>query len=188
MADDAMRAPRPGNLVIQQEADGLRLGYRWFSARYVFMALFCVVWDGFLVFWYGIALNQSGPSQIMIWFPLLHVVAGVCITYSTLAGFVNRTEVRVSNRAVTVRHGPLPWFGQRDIAASDIAQVYRQQIVTTGSRGSTSVRYRLSVIRHDERKVDLLSCDSPDTALYVEQEVERYLCIGDRRVSGEMPK
>jgi hypothetical protein len=189
MAGEALRAPRPGNVTIDQEADALRLAYRWFSPKYVFMAFFCVAWDGFLLFWYGIALSQkTGMGNIMIWFPIAHVAAGIGITYSTLAGFLNRTVVRVSSTAVTVRHGPLPWFGQKSVAASDIGQVYRQQVVTTGSRGGSSVTYRLSVATHDQRKIDLLSCDSADTALFVEQEVERYLGIGDRRVAGEMPK
>jgi hypothetical protein len=189
MADDGLRAPRPGNVTIDQEADALRLAYRWFSAKYVFMAFFCVAWDGFLVFWYGIALSQKvGLGNFMIWFPIAHVAVGIGITYSTLAGFVNRTVVRVSSSAVTVRHGPLPWLGQKSVAASDIGQVYRQQLISTSSRGGSSVSYQLSVATHDQRKIDLLKCDSSDTALYIEQEVERYLGIGDRPVAGEMPK
>jgi hypothetical protein len=188
MSEDAeIRAPMPENVTLEHEADGLRVSYRWFSAKYLFMILFCAVWDGFLVFWYRMALAHPSPGSVMLWFPVVHVVAGLGITYSTLAGLVNRTTVRASNNELTIRHGPLPWFGERTIPASEIAQIYREQIMST-SRNGTSTTYRLSAVLHDDRKRKLLTCDSADVALYLEQEVERYLGIADRRVAGEMPK
>ncbi len=187
MSDQAARAPRPENVTVTQEVDGLRLEYRWFSAKYIFLILFCIAWDGFLIFWYSVALTNPSPGNIMIWFPIAHVGVGIGLTYSTLAGIVNSTTVRVSNNQLAIRHGPLPWFGGRAIAASEIGQIYREEITSSGRNGSTT-RYRLSAVLRDESKRTLLTCDSADTALFVEQEAERYLGIADRRVAGEMRK
>ena len=188
MTDDvAIKAPMPENVSVQQEADGLRLSYRWFSWKYLFFALFCLVWDGFLVFWYRIALAHPSPDNIALWFPVVHVAIGIGLTYWTLAGFLNRTVVRVSTSEVTIRHGPLPWFAQKPVPASEIGQLYREEI-TRSTRNGTSTQYRLSAVLRDGRKRKLLTCDSPDVALFVEQEAERYLGIADRHVAGEMPK
>lgn len=185
--DAAIRAPRPENVSVTQEVDGLRIRYRWLSAKYVFLILFCMAWDGFLIFWYRIALTNPSPGNIMLWFPIAHVGVGIGLTYSTLAGLVNHTSVRVSNNELTIRHGPLPWFGGRTIPASEVGQIYREELTST-TRNGTTTRYRLSAVLRDERKRTLLTCDSADTALFVEQEAERYLGIADRRVAGEMRK
>ena len=188
MSDEpAIRAPMPEGVTLEQGADGLCIRYRWFSPRYLFMILFCVVWDGFLVFWYRTALAHPSPGNIALWFPIAHVGAGIGLTYWTLAGFLNHTTVQVSSGQLSVRHGPLPWPGGRTLPAGDIAQVYREEIARS-TRSGTSTSYRLSAVTHDERKRKLLTCSSADVALYVEQEVERCLGIADRRVAGEMPK
>jgi len=188
MSDEpAIRAPMPENVTLEQEADGLRLTYRWFSPKYLVFVLFCIAWDAFLVFWYRTALAHPSPGDIALWFPIAHVGVGLGLSYWTLAGFVNRTTVRVSSSQLTIRHGPLPWLGGRSLPASEVAQVYREEI-TRSSRRGTSTTYRLSAVTRDDRKRRLLTCDSADVALYVEQEVERCLGIADRRVAGEMPK
>ena len=188
MSDDgAMAAPRPDNVTLTQEADGIRIAYRWFSWRYVFLLAFCVFWDGFLVFWYHLVLAQPSRDNVMLWFPLIHVAVGLGLTYATLAGFVNRTSVRASTGELSVRHGPLPWLAPRPVPASDVAQLFREEILRTG-RGGTTARYRLSAVLRNGRKRKLFTCESADVILYVEQEAERYLGIADRRVTGEMPR
>ena len=40
---------------------GLTLGWRWFTPLSIFLAIFCVGWDGFLVLWYSVALGEDAP-------------------------------------------------------------------------------------------------------------------------------
>ena len=77
MSKPVLDAPLPQGLLVQHEADGLCLSYRWFSPKHLFMAAFCVFWDGFLVFWQNTALENPGPSNVLLWFPLLHVGVGI---------------------------------------------------------------------------------------------------------------
>jgi hypothetical protein len=164
---------RGGALVIER---------RWYSPIYLFMAFFCVFWDGFLAFWYSIALGSNGPIVwLPVLFPILHVAAGVGLTYSTIAGFFNRTVLRVSDAGLEVRHGPLPWYGNRRIAADDLTQLFCEEVV--GSKGSKN--YYLSALRGDGSKLRLLTVPSPDQALFIEQRVEERLGIADAEVGGE---
>ena len=185
----ALAAPQPERVRVSREGGALALSYRWFSPLLVFSLCFVVVWDGFLVFWYRTALSQSATAtNPMIWFPLLHVAVGLGLTYSTLAGFCNRTLVTVGGGQIVVRHGPLPWIGNKDVAAADIRQLYREE-TRSYSRGGSRSKFHLSAVTSDNRLVRIIgNVPAADIALYLEQEIEKELGIEDRKVAGEMPK
>lgn len=184
-----LEAPRPDRVTETRDERGLVLTYRWFSFVHLFMVAFCVFWMGFLVFWYSIALSRhAGAADPMIWFPLLHVAVGIGLTYSTIAGFVNRTEIVVGGGEVAVRHGPLPWPGGKTLPTPEITQLYREERSST-TRSGRSVRHELNVMTGDGRKVRLVArVPDPAMALYLEQAIERELGLADRHVPGEMPK
>ena len=185
----ALDAPRPDRVNETRDERGLVLSYRWFSPAHLFMLVFCVFWIGFLVVWYGLALSRhAGPADPMVWFPLLHVAVGIGITYSTIAGFVNRTTITVGGGELTVRHGPLPWPGGRVVPAHEIVQLYREER-TTNTRSGRSFRHELNATTGDGRKVRLVArVPGADLALYLEHAIERELGLVDQHVPGEMPK
>jgi hypothetical protein len=176
---DYREAPaRPGRLVISRS---------WFNNQLFFMLFFCIAWDAFLVFWYSTATR--GPSSfsiIAIVFPIAHVAVGVGLTYRTLAGFLNKTWITVTPEALTIRHKPLPWRGNRTIPASELEQLYCEESVSNDKDGSSSRTYKLSAWLKDGRKLELLaSLPSPDQALFLEQRIEDRLGIVDAPVGGE---
>jgi hypothetical protein len=156
---------------------------RWFTPAAIALAFFCLFWDGFLVFWYSVALSSSKhPPTMAILFPFLHVAAGVAITYAALCAFVNRSRIAVDGGRLRVTHGPLPWFGQRDLPVGDIRQLYCEQ--RRGQKGSTT--YRLKAIMGSGDRVTLLrDLRDPQPALYLEALLERHLGIVDEPVAGE---
>jgi len=99
--------PRPKEVSLQKQGDRLELSWRWFSWKYLPLVFFCVAWDSFLCFWYSMAFSTSAP-WIMIVFPIAHVAVGVGLTYYTLAGFLNRSQVILDRTSFSVTHGPLP--------------------------------------------------------------------------------
>jgi len=193
-----LAAPMPDKIRREVLPSGLRLTYRWFGPQFLFLVFFCVFWNGFLVFWYSTATAGvdwsaglgaiKGDRLMMLLFPVIHVGVGVGLTYFTLCGFLNSTVVDVSPRQISVKHGPLPWFGNRIVEAMQVAQIYREEIVRRGKNGPHT-SYQLSVATKDNRKLKLLSgLETPDLALYLEQEIERHLGIRDQAVAGEMRK
>jgi hypothetical protein len=183
---ESLPAPRPDQIEVSRDENGLKLVYRWISPTYLFMAVFCIFWDGFLVFWYGSALSQSSPPPIMLWFPLLHVGVGIGLTYSALAGLLNRTTVTVGQGLITIRHHPLPWFGVTRLQSTDVRQLYCEERI--GGRNQTA-SHHLSALSSDNRKIALLkNLSSPELARYLEHEIETALGIEDRHVPGEMTK
>ena len=176
--------PRPREVSLVKREDRLQLSWRWFSWKYLPLAFFCIAWDGFLCFWYSMALSMNAP-WIMIVFPIAHLAVGVGLTYFTLAGFLNRSLVAIDRDSFSVSHGPLPWFGNLNVPVSQVEQLYCKE--KTGKRNS-GPEFQLSVILKDGRKKDLLSnLDSPEIGFYMEHQIENWLNIPDQPVKGEIP-
>lgn len=156
----------------------------WFSASLFFLLFFCVFWDGFLVVWY-IGLSQAkgnSGSIVAAIFPIFHVGAGVFITYTMLAGFLNKTRIAIESGNLVIRHGPLPWPGNRTIPTDDLAQLFCDEQV--GSKGPRS--YSLNAMTKSSDKLVLLKgLPDADQALYLEQLLEQRLGLVDVPVAGE---
>lgn len=178
--------PLPRGLTMDETGPNLRFMRKWFSPGLFFLLVFCVIWDGFLVFWYSMVFRE-GPSLVMVLFPILHLVAGVFLTYLVVCGFVNRTVIELGSQLV-IRHEPLPWPGNHKIDSGDVDQLFCRERITH-SKNSTTVRYELHAITKAGQKLKLLSgLEESDHAIYLEEQIEQRLGIRDRHVRGEMPK
>ncbi|MET0398886.1 MAG: hypothetical protein ABW277_18990 [Longimicrobiaceae bacterium] len=180
---ERMKPPRS----LAQETAGGRVTFRhrWFSPKFLFLVFFCVFWDGFLVFWYTLAIAGDAPLVFKL-FPLIHVTVGAVLTYYTIAGFVNTTTVMLDRGHLSVRHGPLPWPGKLDVDTSRFRQLYCEEKVSRGKNG-VSYTYDLKAVMSDgERRKIVSGLDSPDVPLYLEQQMEEWLKIRDEPVHGEL--
>ncbi|MGE0706671.1 MAG: hypothetical protein AB7N76_05335 [Planctomycetota bacterium] len=187
------RVALPQGMTLEEDGGGLRIAYRWFTWSTLFLTFFCVFWDGFLCFWYGMASTMfakdgvNGPGLIFFLFPLIHVAVGAGLTYFVLCSYLNRTTIAVRGDELSIRHGPLPWFGNQDLRASDLAQLYCTQEISRGSKGGTSISYSLHALDQRQRKTKLLSgLQDADQVRFIEQELERHLGIEDQPVRGEL--
>jgi hypothetical protein len=180
-------APIPEHISMEQTADGLLFSYRWFSPAFIFIALFAVVWDGFLVFWYSVVTSEGAP-MVMLLFPIIHVLVGIGITYFALAGFYNRTLVLVGEGKLSIQHVPLPWPGNRVLLAADLVQLYsKERVIRT--RNGAQMKYQLNAITRENKTITLMSnLTAPDQVRYLEHKLEEYLGITDVPVQGEMPR
>lgn len=182
-----MNSPIPEHITMEQTTGGLLFAYRWFSPAFIFIALFALFWDGFLVFWYTMATAQDAPL-IMLLFPILHVLIGIGLTYFALAGFYNRTLLLVGEGKLSIQHVPLPWPGNKVLQSSDLIQLYSEERVIR-TRNGTQLKYKLNAITRENKKMTLLSnLTAPDQVRFLERKLEEYLGITDVPVEGEMPR
>lgn len=179
--------PVPPGVSLEREKQTARIVQRWFSLKYVPMAFFCIAWDAFLIFWYGMAFSTNAP-WIMIVFPIAHLAVGVGLTYSTLAGFINRTVLEVTKEDISIWFEPLPWMGEKTLKTADFKQFYSKENVSRGENGSTYT-YQLFAVMKDGRSIKLLeNLRSADMALFFEQQLETWLRIPDQQVPGEFSR
>jgi hypothetical protein len=174
----------PRGLSLERFGTRMRIVRKWFSLKVIPLAIFAMVWDGFLFFWYANALE--GGSLITILFPLGHVSVGLGITYYVIAGFLNRTYIDVDRGRIQVRHRPIPYFGNKKLRSRDIKQLYaKEKIGSDNNAGS----FEVFVLTKDKKSISLIKgLESDEQALFIEQEIEKYLRLEDVPVKGELNK
>ena len=157
-----------------------------FSEQIIGLAFFCVLWDGFLAVWYVAAIASGEIAMIL--FPILHLAVGAAITYVVVASFLNRTRIEVAPDGLTIRHGPVPWRGNRTIAPFDLEQLYTKERIHRGKRGTWNTYELWARVRGDPDAKLLSGLEDRDQALFIEGAVEERLRIADRAVEGEVPR
>lgn len=179
---------RPKRMQIENLGGEMKITRRWFSPVLFFLIPVCLFWNGFIVvFGFGsfLAADQGGGGAFSLCL-LPHLAAGLFLAYFALASVINVTEVKINPAEFSVRHGPLPWLGNKRLAASDITQVYCKERVSRGRR-STSVTYEVDAVTPANTTEKLLTgLNEPEEALFLEQEIERFLGVKDRPVPGEL--
>jgi hypothetical protein len=176
---------QPPCVLIESDRKCARLIQRWFSLKYIPMAIFALAWDSFLFFWYSNAMSMEAPIFFFL-FPVMHVAVGIGITYSAITGLINRTVLEVTRDEVALWFEPLPWLGEKTLRTRELKQFYcKEKVVRT--KNGTSTQYELNVVTVKNQKIKLLgNIENPDVALFFEQQLERWLKIDDRPVEGEL--
>ena len=179
------RVPRPATLIVQDEGDVRVICRRWYRPMYLFLLFFCIAWDSFLIFWYFIGV-VAGPNDDSAWlffvFPILHVAVGVSLTYFVIAGLANKSYLGVTSEGVYVRHRPVPWFGNRNLAADDLREIYVELGVSQDSGGARQQLYTLVGVIGDGERIKLLGgLDSPE-AHYCAQQLSEWLRLKPSRL------
>jgi hypothetical protein len=158
----------------------LRIWWRWYTPQALFMVLFCLFWNGFLLFWY----TGGTPTGFKI-FALGHVAVGVFLTYTTAAKLFNRTTIVVDADALRIEHAPLPWRGAGVYPARELAQLYCRRDEHRGKNGVT-IDYSVHALCKDGSARKLISgLPEPEEALFLEHKIERALELRDTPVAGE---
>lgn len=179
--------PLPKGYAVDDSSGRFRLTRRWFSPKAFFFLFFSLFWNGILsVFLVAIATGQV-PLPVLA-FLSLHLAVGVGMAYFTLCSFVNHTVVEVDGERLLVRHRPLPWPGAPTVPIADLQQLFSREKVSHGKNG-TSVTYELHASLRSGGVLRLLSgLDTPEQALFVEQQLENRLGIRDEPVAGELAR
>ncbi|MCI0360068.1 MAG: hypothetical protein L0211_16445 [Planctomycetaceae bacterium] len=185
--------PTPKCFQIESWGSELTLTRRWYTHGLWPLLAFCIFWDGFLVVWYSMGVRilingeDAGPVWLMFVFPVFHVAIGVGLTYAVLCGFLNRTVVRVSGGELSVRHGPLPWPGSRQLFTTDIRQLYCTESKRHWNQNNGRRTFDVIIQSKANDKITLLTgLEELDHGLFIEQQVEQHLKIPDEHVPGEV--
>ncbi|MFK7990209.1 MAG: hypothetical protein AB8I08_29585 [Sandaracinaceae bacterium] len=157
----------------------LVLRRRWFRWQALFLTGFAIFWNGFLVVWYAGMFATEGFHPIGVCFPLVHVAAGIGISYYTAALWLNSSVLSVRDGQLQVRHGPLPWRGNCDLPVSSVRQLVHVRRVHQRKNG-TSVTWEVHAYTHDHDEITLLrGLSKVQEARYVEWVIEEHLGIED---------
>lgn len=175
----------PKRMTFAKTLHGIEITRSWYTHVVWGLVIFCLFWDGFLVFWYATAFATDAPTPALL-FPLIHVTVGLFLSYYVVASFVNTTRVAVERGMVRISHGPVPWPGGRELAGMNLRQLFCKEHISRSKNGVT-VTYQLWALHEDgSTKTKLLANMELEQALFFEQELEKALGIQDRPQPGEV--
>ena len=177
--------PIPEKMEIINNGFDMIIRRKWFSPKFIFLTVFVIFWDGFLVFWYSMATGMDAPLIFKL-FPLIHVAVGIGLTYYVIAGYLNNTDIIVSNSDLVIKSYPLPWIGDKTISTKNIMQLYTKEVISRGKNG-TSVSYEVHGLDLNDRQIKLVKgLETKEQGLFIEHKIEEYLSIDDAPVAGEV--
>ena len=144
---------------------------------------------------YGFSLTSGLPYLLLL--------PGVGLAYWAVCGFVNRTVI-CAGGTLSIRHGPLPWPGNRRLPADQVRQLYVRRRTSYRYRhrhhhhhrgrttcvdvGGPVVRtwFELRAVLADGSSLTLLpAIEDEEEALYLERAIESALGLENRPVRTE---
>jgi hypothetical protein len=174
----------PEKMELFHRSSHIEIVCKWFGWQIVFMTAFTLIWCGLIYNWYSKTIENSDSMQT--YFYLISVAIGIGLTYYVIAGWLNRTHIIISHNKIAVYHRPIPWLGNKELDASNLKQLYTKRKISQSGNG-TSVTYEVHAIMRNDRNIKLVrGLESSEQALYIEQEIEKYLGIEDLPVKGEL--
>jgi len=181
MKKETIEIGLPDKMEFTDHGHFIGISRKWFDRKIISKTFFAIFWNGFVFYGY---LKGEG---MMKFFLLPFLAAGIYITYEVIAGYLNKTYVRVDNSSIVIKHAPLPHFGNKTLNSSDIKQLYSKEKISDKRKGDSSVSYEVHAITNDNKNIKLLSgLESSEIALFIEQEIEKFLKIEDKSVRGEI--
>jgi len=191
----------PGNIEFYDRGSYIEIVRKWFGWETLFLTAFAIFWDGFLVNWYhSIQIEAKLMEVLLFWdgfllnwyrnieidteltamlFPVIHFAIGAGLSYYALASWFNKSHIFVNGNNIEIRHRPMPWFGRKEIAFSDIKQLYVKER-TPRYRSGTGGTYEVQAIMQNGRTTKLVSgLETSEQAFYIEQQVQKYLNSSD---------
>jgi hypothetical protein len=168
-----------GGLKVEASEKELSITRRWFSAdRHLLTGFIGLAMVGFVLF------RMLDDEYFFIACLIPHTWVGLGMFYYALTGIVNSTVIRVNSHELSLKHGPLPFGFNRQISVATLKQLYTKQ-KTHKNKNRTTYSYEIHIITQgDKDKTILRGIDKAPQAVYLEQEIERFLGIPDQDIIG----
>jgi hypothetical protein len=187
-AHDRGQVSKPERISVRHIGSETIMTYRWQWLIAVILIPFSVFWNG--ITWTIVALmyldGELNVSLALFMTPF--VLVGVGSAYVAIAFLLNSTTLRATPSMLTIRHAPVPWFGNRRLDPVHIDQLSSHERIHQDKNGPSKT-YELIAHMLDGKKVKLIKgLDKPAQALYLEQELEAALAIEDRPMPNEIPR
>jgi hypothetical protein len=169
----------PKNFKISLYDDYMQITRTWYSLQLcIGMLMFVFVFNGLWISEDFFGLLASDKPLLLKGFALLFICIGIGAAYFNIALFLNKTEILVSPDAIAIRHHPIPWFGKKIVETKNIKQLFVKEKIWGYRNNSKKLTYNLLGQTHEGKSFKLITgFPVSNQALYIEQEVEKYLGI-----------
>ena len=176
----------PDGIEVLKLRSALDIFIKWRTSKYTFLKLFTIIWDMVVIPFVVIAIVTG--NWIMLAIISVHLAVAVGLTYLMIARMLNTTEINVNQYRLQMEHKPIPmpFYGWNSISVEDVDQVFCQRYVGSTTNNVPNYAFKVMVkLKNGNTKRLLQGLTEAQQALYVEQEIEEFLKIKDRRIAGD---
>ena len=176
----------PHGIEVLKLNNELDIELTWRRSLNTFLTIFTIFWNS-IIFVIAAVVILSGNYSALL-FLSIHLSVGIGLLYHTLTKIFNRTNITVNRYRLLIEHRPLklPFYPDRNIPIGDIEQVFVEKYTASTNNGQPNYAYSVNTILKGNKRIQLLKgMKHPDQALYIEQEIEHFLQIEDKKVLGE---
>lgn len=176
----------PKGVDVLHLSNELDIEISWRRSLKTFMVMFTIFWNS-IVFIVAAGAIISG-EYLPLLFMSFHILIGVGLLYHQLTLIFNKTNIIIDDERMSIEHYPLklPFYPNRNIRTDSIKQLFVEKYVQSTTNDVPNYAYTVSGLLDDGKKIKFIKgLAHLDQARYIEQEIENYLLIADKRVDGE---
>lgn len=162
------------------------ISWRKNNATTSFLLFFALVWNAIVLPFAAFAIMSGNFGTLL--FLSVHLTVGIGLIYYLLATYLNTTFITVDDRHIKMEYRPLkmPFNPEIDVPVEEVRQLFVEKYTSSTSNGKPNYAFAVTMDLGRAKKIRLVKgIDNPEQALYIEQEVERFLNIKDQPVEGE---
>lgn len=150
-----------------------------------FLLFFTIVWNLFMFIFVSTVIASGDFSQLL--FMSVHLIVGAGLGIKTIGDLVNKTYITIDPEYIFIERKPLQILKSKPIETKDIKQFYVKKYSSGTVNDKPVYSYGLYAKLHNGReKLLLKGFVRPEHAQFIEQEIEEFLGIQDKRMSGEV--
>ena len=139
----------------------------------------------------GLGVGIFSASFIISLIALVFVLASFVLLYIFIADLVNKTHIKISDKTLTISHKPLRFMNwkRHNISLDSIEQLYVKEYQTNRTVNNVVLKaFGLYLKKKDGKELKIMEDMNKDTSLYIEQEIEEFLEISNKKMLGEIDK
>ncbi len=149
---------------VKRRYNQVEIAYNWFRLSNILFSILI------LAVLYGAGSFLGFPFPVWVVLVLLWA-------YFFIVGCVNKTNILITDQHISVGYSPLPWVGVKQVETRDIKQLYVLKKKAFSASGY-SVLFVVYAVPHTGEDIPLTEgFAEKKQALYIRQEVEKYLGI-----------
>ncbi len=176
----------PPGIEVLHLMNELEIMIKWRKSVKTFTLFFALFWNAFIGIVSIIMLSVGELFPILFLIPF--ILVGIYLIYASLGYALNTSYITVDEDRISIEHKPINFLIQKDrhYAPEEVDQLFVRKYEVGKTNEQSVYAFAVDLILKNGKKHTLVKeLHSVDYARYIEQEIEYYLKIKDRPVTGE---
>lgn len=164
----------------------LEIMIKWRRSAKNFTLFFALFWN-IIISIFLLAFFVVGDLLFLL-FLTPFILVGIYLIYASIGYLLNTTYITVDEQRISLEHKPINYLIQKDqhFTSGQVEQLFVRKYTVGTSNGNPIYAFAVDMkLKSGKQQTLVKELHSVEYARYIEQEIEYYLKIKDRPVSGE---